>query len=345
MNDLTLTPNNALALAGQIANREAARGVFSDYQTRKTANTLRRQRADLALCAAFLQAAGLEPGDLFGDPGAWEGVTWGLVEGFARWQLREGYAVNSVNVRLATVKTYARLALKAGALDAAEMAMIASVKGYGHKEGRNLDEKRAAADLPTRKGAKKAEPVSLTPEQAARLMVHPDTPQGRRDTLLMCLMLEHGLRVGEVAGLRVGDFDLKGGKLKFYRVKVDKTQTHKLTPRTLQAAQTYFEHDAPAMGSLWRKSAEKRAGKVARGTLTGQGMTDRALTKRVEALGRGIGVTGLSAHDCRHYWATRAARNGTPIDRLQQAGGWNSPAMPLRYVEGAKIANEGVRLD
>ncbi|MBC8492724.1 MAG: site-specific integrase, partial [Chloroflexi bacterium] len=51
-----------------------------------------------------------------------------------------------------------------------------------------------------------------------------------------------------------------------------------------------------------------------------------------------------SAHDCRHYWATQAARSGTPIDRLQDAGGWSSPAMPLRYVEAAKIANEGVRL-
>ncbi|MBC8492720.1 MAG: hypothetical protein H8D43_02960 [Chloroflexi bacterium] len=38
------------------------------------------------------------------------------------------------------------------------------------------------------------------------------------------------------------------------------------------------------------------------------------------------------------------ARSGTPIDRLQDAGGWASPSMPLRYVEAARIANEGVRL-
>ena len=35
---------------------------------------------------------------------------------------------------------------------------------------------------------------------------------------------------------------------------------------------------------------------------------------------------------------------GTPIDRLQDAGGWASPAMPLHYVEAAKIANQGVLL-
>jgi integrase len=73
-------------------------------------------------------------------------------------------------------------------------------------------------------------------------------------------------------------------------------------------------------------------------------MSARAITARVRELGEAVGVKGLSAHDCRHYWATRAAREGTPIDRLQDAGGWASPAMPLRYVEAAKIANEGVKL-
>ena len=28
-----------------------------------------------------------------------------------------------------------------------------------------------------------------------------------------------------------------------------------------------------------------------------------------------------------------------------EAGGWASPAMPMRYVEAARIANEGVRLE
>jgi hypothetical protein len=51
-------------------------------------------------------------------------------------------------------------------------------------------------------------------------------------------------------------------------------------------------------------------------------MTARALTARVRDLGAAVGLVGLSAHDLRHYWATRAARSGTPLDRLQDAGGW-----------------------
>lgn len=55
----------------------------------------------------------LTASDLARDPNAWRGVTWGLVEGFVKWQLRRGYSVGSVNVRLSTVKTYCKLALKA----------------------------------------------------------------------------------------------------------------------------------------------------------------------------------------------------------------------------------------
>ena len=277
-------------------------------------------------------------GDLASDPTAWAGVTWGLVTGFREWLLTRGYAIGSVNLHLTTLRTYAGLAMQAGVVPAGECAAIRAVRGYGRTEGKHVDSARA----PTRKGAKKAQPVSLTPDQAARLKAQPDTPQGRRDALLLCLLLDHGLRVGEVAGLAVGDFDLAAGELRFYRPKVDKIQTHRLTADTLAAARAYLAAgditgDAPAQGPALRAS---RKG----GVLQDAGMTARALTARVRDLGAAVGLVGLSAHDLRHYWATRAARSGTPLDRLQDAGGWASPAMPLRYVETARIANQGVLL-
>jgi integrase len=336
-----------LQAAGQAANQAAAANVFEDYRSRKAANTLRRQDADLALFTEFIRSTGAGVGDLVGDPAAWVGITWGLVAAWQRWQLAQGYAVGSINVRLSTVKKYATLAMKAGFLSAQECAMIRTVEGYSHKEVKRIDDQRKDAGLDTRKGAKKRDPVSLTPDQASALKRQPDTPQGRRDALLMCLMLDLGLRVGEVAGLTVDCFDLEAGELRFYRPKVHKTQTHRLTADTLQAARAYLSQDAPALGSIWRASANKGDGKEAyqAGELTGQGMSTRAITDRVGALGELVGVEGLSAHDLRHFWATKAARNGTTIDRLQQAGGWSSPAMPLRYVEAARIANAGVKLE
>jgi integrase len=327
--------NFALHQAGRAANFAAAQGVFADYVSRRAENTLRRQKADLRLFADFLNDAGVPASAdaLQSDPDAWNGMTWGIVEGFKRWMLSVGYAVGSVNVRLSTVKTYAGLAFKAGAIDGSEHAMIRTVNGFSHKESKRVDQKRQV----TRVGDKKSEPTRLSHEQAVQLREQPDTPQGRRDALLMCLLLEHGLRCGEVALIKVDNVDLKAGELRFYRPKVDKEQVHILTANTLRAAFAYMMGgDAPDKGPLLRSS---RKG----GQLTSAGMTERAITKRVRYLGDQIGVERLSAHDCRHYWATHAARSGTDPFALQEAGGWNSLTMPRRYVEDSKVANKGVK--
>ncbi len=335
-----LTNIEAMHEAGRAANTHAAKAAFADYQSRKSGNTTRRQMWDLACFAEYLSFVGVVVGDLVNEPESWRGVTWGLVSGFVQWQLKAGYAIGSINVRLATVKSYAKLATQAGTLDPTEYAMIMTVKGYSHKEAGNIDEQRTADGMETRNGIKKAAAVSITPAQAKALTTHPNTPQGRRDAFLMAIMLEHGLRVGEVALLTVTAFDMMAGTFTFYRPKVGKIQTHRMTQKTLKAAKAYFDNDAPVMGCVWRGSIKGEAGK-----LTNEGMSERAITARVRDLGAVVGLVGLSAHDLRHYWATQAARNGTPIDRLQDAGGWSSPAMPMRYIEAAKVANEGVRLE
>jgi integrase len=158
----------------------------------------------------------------------------------------------------------------------------------------------------------------------------------------MCLMLEHGLRVGEVEILQAADFNLKSGMLHFYRPKTKKHQTHKLTDKTLNAAREYFKI-APKTGNVWRSSAMKNEGKAKAGTLTKQGLTAGAIYKRAELLGRKIGIEGLSPHDLRHTFAERAKKN--PAKLLQTAGGWNSEAMPLRYQRSGEIANDGLILE
>jgi integrase len=342
-----------LALAGQVANEAAAGDVAADYLSRLASHTRRTQAAGLALFADFLDqahealGAGLRdyagavadfPAGSGASPAAWRGVTWGLVDRFARWALAEGYAVATVNNRLAAVKRHAGLAVQAGAISAEEGQKIRAVRGYGRKQEKRIDENRPV----TRVGDKKAEHVSLTQAQAWKLKWAHDltSPQGRRDCLLMCLLLDHGLRVSEVAGLVATDFDLKRGELRFYRPKVDKQQTHRLTADAERAAQGYFAQDAPALGRILL--ASKKGGE-----LTRRPMSARGITKRVWYLGRellGIVDPPLSAHDCRHYWATDAARNQTDPFALQEAGGWSSLAMPRRYVEDAKIANQAVKL-
>lgn len=334
MTQQALTPTDRqaviLAKAGQAANEAAQRHVFDDYRQRKAANTLRRQDADLALFVKFLEGVGVKAGDLAQNPEAWRGITWGLVESFVKWQLQEGYSVGSVNVRLSTVRTYAGLAMKAGMLNVEQEALIRAVKGYSVKEAKHIDEKREAAGASTRLGAKKAEPVRLTTKEAEALKHgQPLTPQGRRDAILACLLLDHGLRASEVAGLTVSNFDLKEGTMTFYRVKVDKVQTHKLTEDTWQVLETYMAMDALAVGPLLRESRKD-------GRLHGAGMNTRNISERIKVLGKVLGIEGLSAHDCRHYAATRYAKT-KGVKELMEIFGWKSPSMAMRYIEDAKV--------
>jgi integrase len=107
------------------------------------------------------------------------------------------------------------------------------------------------------------------------------------------------------------------------------------------AARTYLEKDAPKDGAIWRTGASARDGKaaVSAGRLTDPGMSKRTLTRCVGQLGAKIGLKRISAHDCRHYWASQAAKNQTPLPELQEAGGWNSVAMPMRYIEKSQVAS------
>lgn len=339
----TVQQVTAIQAAGQVANVYAAANAFADYVERKAQNTLDAQRGDLATFAAYLcEATGgadcPTADQLQHESAAWRGMTHGLVAGFVRWLLGNGYAIGSVNRKLSTVRVYAKLAAQAKAIDATEATLIRGVAGYGGTEGKRQDEKRTEAGQATRTGRKKAQHVSLDVDQVKALKAQPDTPQGRRDAVIMCLLLDHGLRVGELALLQVTAFDLKAETFAFYRPKVDKVQTHRLTPDALRAVTAYFLNDAPKGARLLRPSSKSG------GLMTGAGMSERAITERVRVLGAAVGLAGLSAHDCRHYWATRAATMGTDAFALRDAGGWNSLAMPSRYVEAAAIANERVKL-
>src|SRR5579859_2460632 len=109
-------------------------------------------------------------------------------------------------------------------------------------------------------------------------------------------------------------------------------QEHDLTPDTYKAAQAYLPDCAPGQGPLFIGVCSKAR------------VNERTLNHRIGVLCKAIGLAGVSPHDGRHYWATDAIRNGTDVKALQDAGGWSSPAMPLRYAASAKVANKGVKL-
>jgi integrase len=327
------------------ADDQAASTAFADYRGRVDDDTLRRQEADLALFAYFLGAVkAIPPAQVaaFGarlpfHADAWANVTHGLVTAFLRWQLQEGYAVGSINVRLATVRRYCALANAAGVVPGEALALIRTVRGYSGRQARSIDTQRRRSATPTRVSTKKEHARILSAEQVRALKQQPDTPQGRRDALLICLLADLGLRVGELASLQAEAIDLARGTLTFYREKVHTTQTHRLSRDIVAAAEAYLASDGLPSGQLLRGSRKN-------GELWGT-MSVRAIRERVAILGERIGVGDLSPHDLRHSWATRAARGSSDPFALRDAGGWSSLSMPSRYVQSNAISNERISLD
>mgnify|MGYP000917389516 CR=1 FL=1 len=335
--------DDAMTILGQMADSYARLNVFDEADRLIADNTRRAHLQDLDTFSSFLADAGMpQPpagDDLRTTPSAWQGVTAGLVKAFREWMLQRGDAISSINRRLSTVRKYAKLAAEAGTIDTDTLAKLRLVSGYSGKASKRIDDNRET----TRRSGKRThdDMVALDEEQrhALKAQCDADTPQGRRDAVLICLLMDHGLRVGEVCGLTVDNVDLAAGKLTFYREKVNLTQTIKLSADALVAVRAWFDSgDAPALGPLLRGS---RKG----GALTAAGMSTTAASSRVSELANRAGLGHLSAHDLRHTWTTAMVRK-FPAKRhiIQEAGGWSSDRMLQRYTKPLTVANESINI-
>jgi len=328
--DLAAFPEEymTLAQAAQVADQVAQGQVLADYRLGKEPNTIRRQRGDLACFEAFLKEAGAPITHMAEELALWAPISPGLVKAFVRWQIKKNYRIDTINVRLSTVKTYIRLAAAAGHIPVERAQLIESIREITHKEGRNIDAEREQTGV----GAKKAAPTPISPAHVAAIKqqlleqtVRGDT-LASRDLLLFVLAAEHSLRCSELALLKRENLDLEAGMLRIYRKKTDRWQRHQLTPSALIAARWYLRLCAV---ETWLFPGEK----------PGTGLATRSIYDRIVAADKLVGLTNLGPHDLRHYYATYSKGD---VGALQQAGGWSSPAMPLRYRVEQEIANRGV---
>lgn len=310
-----------LVSGGDVANYYASQSVFGDYLRTLTPASLRAFTSDIGHWAAFLYAGQMidsadRATQFMTDAQAWAGVTWGQVKAFQEWLLQQGQAITTINRRLSTVRTFCRLAAQAGTLSPDSLRMIETVKGMGGKAARNIDQGREV----TRTGHKKSDAVIISHDIARALKSgHPPTAQGAKDRLLMCILIDLGLRASEVIALTLADVSLADETVRIYRQKTDYSQTLRLTRDVRKALLEYLTYHAPT-GKLLDHST-------------------RSLTARVRFHGKRLGYANLSAHDLRHYLATKLAREGLSAHLLMETMGWRSLATAQRYIEASAIAN------
>jgi integrase len=362
--DIVATGASPLAIAGIIANDIAAKYVFQRYKQEKSANTLKRQARDLELFAEYLIDAGipLQCANFQEDPICWQGITWGIVEGFVQWLLREGYAITTVNSYLSTVRTYAKLAVKAGAIERTEGMLIEAVKGYSRKGATNINQQREQTRVEsvtyaykpksakkhvivTRRNTKKQKATQLTAEQAEALQTpRNNSPQAYRDALLMSLLLAHGLRASEIALLTTENIHLERGEIRFFRPKVQGTEhewtTHRLLADTQTLSAHYLEVFYPPTllpnGKLILATTRLLKDGTG-GELIERGLNRVRVSERVSWLGKQLGIVGLSAHDCRHFCATQMASLDYSVHELMAWFGWNNAQTAMRYIANVDV--------
>ena len=139
--------------------------------------------------------------------------------------------------------------------------------------------------------------------------------QGIKAWMLVDLALSTGLRVGEIATLRIEDIDLKRGSMKVKRLKKKKKKLESLAidSNLINHLKEYIEWLDIKKGALFQGS---------RGPLTPQGL-QRIWKRSIELAGL---PDELSIHSARHTIAVHLLRKTGNLRQVQKQLGHSSPA-------------------
>jgi integrase len=153
----------------------------------------------------------------------------------------------------------------------------------------------------------------------AQQLIRVARAEGPRETLLVLLMLELGLRVSEVVGADVEDVADEGR----FRVLVirGKGQTTKATRVPLNPA---------LIDAIAQATSERQSGPLLI-TRTGHRLTRQHAGKIIRGLGEEIGVKGLHPHALRHAFVTLALDSGETLRDVQDAARHADPRTTRRY--------------
>jgi len=161
----------------------------------------------------------------------------------------------------------------------------------------------------------------------------------RRDEAIVRLMIDAGLRAGEVTALELDDLDLPGGSAIVRRGNGGKGRTVPVGPEAALALDRYLRlrrtHRLANSTALWLGDR-------------GKGFTYDALHKTLSERADAAGIVGFHPHKMRHTWAHRWLSAGGSESGAMAVGGWARPDMLMRYTKAqasARAAEEARTLN
>lgn len=289
-----------------------------------------------------------------------------LAELLKSWEL----ALRAERKSPATVKSYGNGvrrflvwcadAQRVGRLDRPTVAaFVADLLDHGAEaataRSRQLALRRFSAWLAAEGEIERDELVGVSPPKLDQKIVEPltddqlralikactglDPFRDRRDEAIVRLMLETGLRAGEVVSMTVPDTNLAAGTAIVRRGKGGKGRVVPFGPQTVRAVDRYIRarrtHRLAGTDVLWLGDR-------------GKAFSYYGLHKALGERAARAGIKGFRPHTLRHTAAHRWLREGGSEMGLMAVAGWTRPDMLMRYTRAqasARAAEEARKLN
>jgi site-specific recombinase XerD len=196
------------------------------------------------------------------------------------------------------------------------------------------DEKQIAISNPVKTGCKlrisQPLPKHLKDEEVIRLF---NVIKSNRDRAMFMLMLRCGLRVEEVANLRLAAIDWRRSKLYVFNGKGQKDRVVYISHDTYKALVDYVKH---------RLSLRvRKVFLVEKGTHKGKPLSVRGIQKRMEYYAKKTGLP-VSCHQLRHTMATQLLNADADLVSIQDLLGHSRIKTTQRY---CRVSNLKVQRD
>ncbi|MDO9334315.1 MAG: tyrosine-type recombinase/integrase [Dehalococcoidales bacterium] len=160
----------------------------------------------------------------------------------------------------------------------------------------------------------------------------PSSSSEMRNQTIFMLLIDTGMRIGELINLKMNDMNLPGGLMKVMG-KGKKERVVPMGSNAQKALQRYlFRH---------RPSPAHQAIENVFLSIHGMPLTENSIKLVFTRLASKSGVERLHAHLCRHTFATRYLINGGDVFTLQQILGHSTLEMVRHY---ANLASSHVAL-
>lgn len=280
------------------------------------------------------------------------------IEIYRAWLISKGQRINSINTKLFRLKVFFRVIESFGIKKVQDisyeifMRFMETMKDHVAYRINILRAVKDFAACPqikeicilyvpeihtTREGEL---PSFFTEEESSRILdcVNRNTSDGKKDYLILILVLHYGIRISDILSLKTTDLDWKMMKIGFYQKKTDKYLSLPITVSVKWAVLDYLmnsRYNKASFDLLFIKS------KAPHTPYTNNSVMHAMITKYIKMAH--INTTGRhhGMHSLRHSAASRMINSGVSLPMVSETLGHSSMEVTQNYL---KISMEQLRL-